>query len=373
MDKSLWGYLRKVLDAKKFKWFLIVLLLLTITIGGVVYFYVISLFEPVEREATEEKVIIEIPSGASVSQVASMLEEENIIRSSLAFKLYLRYKELDKDIMAGNYLLSPSMEIEEIVDKVVSGDVERDTVRFTIPEGWKINQIARQLEQLGVVDKEEFLRIAIEPDDSIKHDFPFLKEVPDDVYIHMEGYLFPDTYEIEKKEISEENIIRLMLQRFDRILTEEHLEDAKESDMTLHEIITLASIIEREAAVTHEREKISSVFHNRKNDTVETFGFLQADPSVQYALGEWKEPLYKSDLKIESQYNTYLNPGLPPGPIASPGEGSIMAALYPKDTDYLYFVSKRDGSGQHYFSSTNRQHEYYRQKSRENQQNLEGE
>lgn len=214
------------------------------------------------------------------------------------------------------------------------------TVRFTIPEGYDIKRTTEKLSSEGLINAEVFADEIV----SGQFDYKFLSDAPAGEN-RLEGFLFPETYDIYTT-ANEHDIINKMLSQFDAVFTDEYYARAEELDMSVREIITLASIIEREARVPEDRPVIASVFYNR----LEVGMPLQSCATVQYILGEQKAVLSIKDTRIESPYNTYLNNGLPPGPIASPGADSIKAALYPDDTDYLYFLAKGDGS--HAFSAT---------------------
>jgi UPF0755 protein len=236
------------------------------------------------------------------------------------------------------------MSVEQIVNKLAAGNAEVNSKRFTIPEGFELRQIAERLESEGLVNKDEFYAAI----DKSKFDYAFVKDIPNRDN-KLEGYLFPDTYDVFKN-ATEEEIINKMLNRFDQVFTEEYRQRAKELNMSYDQVITLASIIEREAKLDKERKIISAVFHNRLKKNIK----LQSCATVQYLLKEQKEVLTYKDLEVDSPYNTYKYAGLPKGPIASPGAKSIEAALYPDKVDYLYFVANKDGS--HIFTKTYQEH-----------------
>lgn len=307
------------------------------------YFYYSSGLNAVSANAAAEKQVV-IPRGSSLKAIADILKKENIIRDSLVFELYCQLNDRSDSIKAGKYSISSSMRVPEIVEVIVSGKAIVDTLKFTIPEGYKLEQIVEKLSSLGVVSKEE-IESAL---DAKKYDYGFISQIPDREK-KLEGYLFPDTYEIYK-DTTAEAIIDKLLERFDEIFTEEYKSRAKELDMTMDQVVVLASIIEREAKLDNERKTISAVFHNRLKKNM----MLQSCATVQYLFKEQKDVLSYKDLEIQSPYNTYINAGLPPGPIASPGLKSIEAALYPEDTDYLYFVARDDGS--HIFTRTYGEH-----------------
>lgn len=307
------------------------------------YFYYNSGLKAVSNETAAAKEIV-IPKGSSLKTIADILENENIIKNSLVFEIYCKLNEKADKLKAGKYNISNSLDIPGVVEVIATGKALVDTVKFTIPEGYKLEQIVEKLDGLGVVSREE-IEGALDPE---KYDYGFIGQIPDREN-KLEGYLFPDTYEIYK-DTKAEAIIDKLLGRFDQLFTEEYRNRAKELNMSIDQVVTLASIIEREAKLDSERKTISAVFHNRLKKNM----MLQSCATVQYLFKEQKEVLTYKDLEIKSPYNTYIHAGLPPGPIASPGIKSIEAALYPEDSDYLYFVAKDDGS--HVFTRTYSEH-----------------
>lgn len=321
----------------RFLTFLIVVSLL----GG--YIYYDWGLKPVESGEPKVKQIV-IPKGSGLKSVARLLKDESIIRDDRVFGLYCKLNNMENKIKAGKYSLDNTMRVSEIVDKIVSGQALIDTVKLTIPEGYNLEQIIEKINDLGVVDSES-IDAALKPS---LYDYYFISQLPVRDK-KLEGYLFPDTYELYK-DTTAEAIIDKMLNRFDDVFTEEYRNRAEELNMTIDQVITLASIVEREAKLDSERKIISGVFHNRLKKNM----MLQSCATVQYLFKEQKEVLTFKDLEIESPYNTYKHAGLPPGPIASPGLKSIEAALYPEDVEYLYFVAKDDGS--HVFTKTYSEH-----------------
>ncbi len=321
--------------------FLFFCLLLSIAVG---YFYYNNSLKAVSaiEDAAETQIVI--PKGSSVKAVSRILEQSHAIKNRFAFELYCKLNDKAGKLKAGKYIINNSLEVPEVVEVIISGKGLVDTLTFTIPEGYNLGQIVERIGSLGVVDREN-LEGALEAG---KYDFGFITEIPDRDK-RLEGYLFPDTYEIYK-DTTAEVIISKLLGRFENVFNEEYKKRAEELNMTVDQVITLASIIEREAKLDSERKTISAVFHNRLKKNM----MLQSCATVQYLLDEPKEVLTYKDLEIESPYNTYKNAGLPPGPIASPGLKAIEAALYPEDTDYLYFFAKEDGS--HVFSKTYNEH-----------------
>jgi len=287
-------------------------------------------------ESTQTQ-IFEVKSGMTLKQVSQELFHQNLIRSANAFQTIAFIQDKEKRIKVGEYYISPSMLPNEILQRITSGKTVLHSV--TIPEGYRITEIADLLEGRDLVDKNIFLQQAKNVD--------LLEGIATG---SLEGYLFPDTYHFGKR-TTEIKIINKMVETFkERALKQDFLKRAEDLGFSFHEIITLASLIEKETGKDSERKKISSVFHNRLKKNM----LLQTDPTVIYAIDVFDGNIRKRDLKIDSPYNTYLYKGLPPGPIANPGLKSITAALYPADTSNLYFVSKQDGS--HKFSATLNEH-----------------
>lgn len=285
-------------------------------------------------------IIVDIPSGTSLKKAANILREHNLINNERVFLLYARFNDLE-NIKSGEYSLSENKSTDEILRLLNKGSHESGT-KITIPEGFEIMNIADRLSENGLVDRDKFISAA-EDSSIFKDKYEFLNS--DDIQ-SLEGYLFPDTYYISDSQ-DEIKIIEMMLDRFSTVYKEQNLEEyISKNNLSLNYLITMASIIEREAVISEERPVISGVFYNRLERDMP----LQSCATVQYILKERKPVLSIKDTKIESPYNTYLNKGLPPAPIASPGLDSITAAIYPVETDYIYFVAKGDGG--HEFSVT---------------------
>ena len=281
--------------------------------------------------------VFEVKSGMTLKQVSQELLGHKLIRSANAFQAIALIQDKEKLIKVGEYYISPSMPTAEILQRITSGKTVLHSV--TIPEGYRITEIANLLEKRNLVDKNIFLQQA--------KNVQLMEGVSTG---SLEGYLFPDTYHFGKR-TTEAIIIKKMVETFkERALKQEFLKRAGDMGFSYHEIITLASLIEKETGKDSERKQISSVFHNRLKKNM----LLQTDPTVIYVIDIFDGNIRKRDLKIDSPYNTYLYKGLPPGPIANPGLKSIIAALYPANTSNLYFVSKQDGS--HKFSATLNEH-----------------
>jgi len=296
--------------------------------------------EPVDP-TDETAIVMTVPKGASTTTIANLLYEQNLIQNVNAFKAKVKVLEMDGKMQAGDYQLTRAMTAEAIIEKLVSGDVYIETTKFTIPEGYEVRQIVALLSEEGIVDADRFIDVLR----NTSFDYRFLEGV--DRTFLLEGYLFPDTY-IVKKGASEEEIVRKMLNRFDDVFVEAYYDRAEELSMTIDQVVTLASIIERETKREDELALVSSVFHNRIGIKMK----LQSCATIQYVLQERKERLTYDDLEIVSPFNTYQHSGLTPAPIASPGAKAIEAALYPEDSSYLYFVTTNKGDGSHYFNTT---------------------
>lgn len=283
-------------------------------------------------------VRVTVPKGASVQSVARLLKSKNLIREPNAFAILGR----GKSVRAGTYDIAPSEAPAVILDRLVRGDVvEIPMVKVAIPEGFTLRQIAARLEEKKLGDAAAYLDLTEKQGKS----FEASKPLP----AKLEGYLFPATYEFEQG-AEPRAVVQKMVTTFDQRLADKGAALAKVG-RPLGEVVTIASMIEREARVPQDRTKISGVIYNRLAKGMP----LQIDATVQYARGEHKERLLYRDLEVDSPYNTYKVRGLPPGPICSPGEASIDAALTPEKSDYLYYVAKPDGS--HLFGRTMAEHQ----------------
>lgn len=322
------------MDLKK-KILIAVICVAVIIVAGAV-FYITGLGKALDSNDTQTVSVI-ISSGSSTGQIGQILEEEGIISSADKFKIWSRIKGYDSQYKAGTYTLSPSMDFQKIADIIVSGKVT--TVNFTIPEGYTIYQTASAIAAKGLGDYDTLVSL-IEAGD---FEYDFLKDAQNNKN-KLEGYLFPNTYTVDEG-MNEEQIIKVMLDQFEKQPYKVYAESG--SSYSLNDIITVASIIERECKVDEERPLVASVIYNRLAKGMP----LQMCSTVQYVLGKQKEVLTYADTRIESPYNTYTNTGLPPGPICSPGLAAIKAALNPADTDYLYFVLSEKLDGTSNFSS----------------------
>ena len=307
-----------------------------VTLSSLLIFYGVLLLWP--QGNPYDFVKVTIPKGASLNEVGITLKNNNIIHNKQSFQLAVKILGYEKDIPAGRFRIEKASTNYAIIDQLVNG--KQLTKKVTIREGWTISMIAKELdEKLGI--KTHFFE-----------DATHNKNLLDKWGIQaksFEGYLFPNTYQFNENELPSD-IINVMVQEYKRNLSDEMLLQMNQIKMSEQEVLTLASIIEGEAIYDKERAIISGVYHNRLKKGMR----LQADPTIQYILEDGPRRLLNRDLKIVSPYNTYLNKGLPPGPINNPGIESIKAALFPTESDYLYFVAR--GDGYHTFSKTEKQH-----------------
>ena len=309
----------------------------------------------IERPVSEADVpvLFTIEQGETAVSIAARLEEMGLVRDADLFRLYLRHQGIDASLEAGDYDLSPNMNMVEIAQTLQHARVEE--FALTIPEGWRAEQVAAFLSEQGVMNGDEFLELVEKGGD---FDYEFLRDRPAGSPTSLEGFLFPETYRLPVG-AGPEALLRRMLNTFDRRVSREMRAKAAQKGWTIYEVVTLASIVEREAVVPEERPLIASVYLNRLAAGM----LLGADPTVQYALGYqpttgqwWKTPMSLEEYSlVDSPYNTYLYPGLPPGPICSPGLDSIRAVIEPAQSDYYYFVARGDGS--HVFARTVEEHE----------------
>lgn len=312
--------------------------LLLILVTG---FFAIKVINTPYRGYGEEGVTVEVRQGMGIGEIVDLLEKRGVVRSAFFYKVYLRIRRPGVMFKAGEYRFDRPMNYRQITEKLVRGKVV--LYKITVPEGLTIRQTAETVAAQRPVDPEAFVEMCKDP--ALIRDLDPKAE-------DLEGYLYPDTYLVPGG-ISTGEMVKLMVERFRRKITPVMIWQATEMGFSLREIVTLASLIEKETARREERFLISSVFHNRLRIGMP----LACDPTIIYALmkaGTYDGKLGWDDLKVDSPYNTRIYRGLPPGPICSPGLASIEGALYPRKTRYLYFVAKGDGS--HYFSKTLGEH-----------------
>lgn len=309
-------------------------------IGTVFLFVVVQevtfLYIPPDRERVQK--VLEIPEGTTLRETARLLFQNGLITSVESFVVVGKLLAIERRIIPGEYAFHTQMLPLEIIKLIKSGRVVQ--YEITIPEGYTLAQISRVVEEKSLVRSEEFIRRATDP--------VFIQSLGYDAD-SLEGYLYPESYYFSKR-VGSDGILRALVKRFEAVYTPEMEKRAGEIGMTRLEVVTLASIIEKETAVEEERPLVSAVFHNRIKKKIP----LQSDPTVIYGLPHFNGNLTRKNLRARSPYNTYRVKGLPPGPIANPGKASLLAALNPASSDYLYFVSKNDGT--HYFSRTLAEH-----------------
>ncbi|MFP4016967.1 MAG: endolytic transglycosylase MltG [Halanaerobiales bacterium] len=336
--------------------FILILILL-------VSFKVIILMGPVDSNS-ERSVLLMIENGSSARQIARKLYKNNLIQSEVLFNIMISARGLENNLKAGIYNIETSKNMGEVIDLLVEGNVA--TYRITIPEGFTVEDIASRLSVITEYPEEDFLYYAGQ---SMGRDY--LNVSGRDIKYALEGYLYPDTY-IIPQEYTPEEILEVMLSLFEkrwldtlnRISEADNDEidvydtgyDSRQesneivSQFTPHQIMTIASMIEKEARLDEEKPIVAAVIYNRLQRNM----LLQIDACIQYIMPERRGRVLYSDLEIDSPYNTYLYPGLPPGPISNPGSSSIEAALNPTNVDYYFYFAREDGS--HVFSRTYREH-----------------
>ena len=283
--------------------------------------------------SSDHQTLFIVHSGESFHELAARLQSRGVITSTTRFKLYSRITGNDKRLKAGEYNLSAAMTPAQILDTIVQG--KSVLYRLTIPEGYTMAQIAEEVERQGLGTSKAFLQLAMNP--TVAKSFNIEART-------LEGYLFPDTYYFPKG-VPPDTIIAKMVSHFNAQFKPEWKHRAQTLNFSVHQIVTLASIIEKETGTPSERPMIASVFHNRLRKKMR----LESDPTVIYGIQDFDGNIKRRHLQERTPYNTYKIRGLPPGPIANPGSAAIEAALYPDKTDYLYFVAKQDGT--HHFST----------------------
>jgi len=332
------------------------ILVITVLIAAVSltsYFYIKSSLEPVDPGSKKE-VVVDIPIGSSVSYIAQTLEDSGLVKNARVFKYYVKFKN-ESEFMAGEYHMNPSMTFQEIIESLKTGRIMQEPVfTMTIPEGRQLDEIAAVIaektkqpekEVFKSLNDEKFIKSLMEKYPSILTTEVWAK----DIKHPLEGYLFPATYAFYKESPSLDEIVSTMLDKTQSVV-EKYRQDIEREDMTVHQFLTMSSLIEEEATEKADRDKIASVFYNRIEEGMP----LQTDPTVLYAQGKHKARVTYKDLEVDSPYNTYKNKGLTPGPISNAGTMSMEAALHPADTEYLYFLASSDGTV--YFSSTLEEH-----------------
>lgn len=301
------------------KWGLLIVILF--------FFFGIFLWQGIylPKDSISESKIFSIERGESLFQIAENLEKEGLIKSKYFFDFYVLIKGKAKNLQAGRYELSSAMNIAEIAQKIISGDIAKE--KITIIEGWTLREIGFYFENRGICRAKEL--------------YEGMKE--------LEGYLFPDTYEI-RKGASLEEIVKKMRENFEKKLTPDLRKEIERQGKTISQIVTMASLLEKEVKTKEEKELVSGILWKRLENNIP----LQVDATITYITGKKTTKISKEETQIDHPYNTYKYLGLPPGPICNPGLDSILAAIYPKDSEYWYYLSTPDGRT--IFSKTLKEH-----------------
>ncbi len=298
----------------------------------------------------EQEIMVEVPRGASLGDIAVLLEEEGVVKSAKLFEIWDGYADMAGEYQFGTFVLNTEMSYEEIMTELKKYNIAKESVRLTFPEGSSLLDIARILEEGGVCDDEEFLNVI----NTTNFTYSYMGKIADKEmkYFKMEGYAFPDTYDfyLEDNPVS---VAQKFLNNLDKKVTDEMYDRMKELGLSFEEFMTLASIVQAEAITKEQMENVASVYHNRLNNA-STFPRLQADPTRVYGR-EIKADMSIIDHELIKAYDTYESDGLPPGPICNPGLDAMMATLYPAETEYYYFCSDLD-TGECFYATTLEEH-----------------
>ncbi|NSB16500.1 endolytic transglycosylase MltG [Clostridium beijerinckii] len=326
----------------KYKSFRKLILLIILFLFVITLTFVISYSSTIRKplKSTEDSIIIEVKQGEGFYDILDKLDKENKLTNKLLIKVNLAIDKRKVNLTEGIYEINTNSSLEELIKSLENKDGDKDLVKLTIPEGYSIEDIAKSVEDKGICSKDEFIK------DVKDYKLPSFVKNNNKKRYNLEGYLYPDTYLIEKGS-NANDVIKSMLDRFEDVLKQAEDETKVEiSDEDVEKIVTIASMIEREARVPGDRPLISSVIYNRLEKDMK----LQIDAAVIYALGYHVDVVLNKHLEVDSPYNVYKYKGLPVGPIANPGLDCIKAALLPEKTDYLYYIMKDDGS--HYFTNS---------------------
>ncbi len=323
-----------------------------------VYAYISSALKPIDRSKKQE-IVVEIPKGSSTSKIGEILEGKGAIKNGTVFSIYAKAKS--KNLQAGTYLLHTSMNVDEVMEQMSSGNVHRPVAyKITIKEGAQVVEIADMIAKELKWNKDDVVRQLNDKSfvQKLQQKYPALltnKIFDSNIKYPLEGYLYPATYSFYKKDTTLEEIVTAMLEKTNALIVQNEAK-MKKKNFDVHQLLTLSSLIEEEATGFTDRQKIASVFYNRLAKGMP----LQTDPTVLYALGKHKERVLYKDLKVNSPYNTYVVKGLPVGPIANSGKHSVQAALEPAQTDYYYFLAAPNGEV--YYAKTLEEHNALKQK-----------
>jgi len=320
----------------------IVFVLVIGIVGLFGYNYVKGALKPLDPNATKA-IAVEVPIGSSLSSISTLLEKKGVIKDARVFKYYAKFKN-ESQFQAGNYDLTKAMTFDELIESLKTGKVYRKPVfTMTIPEGLTLEQIGKIIEKKTPYSQKEVMDL-VTSDTFVQQMMANYPELVTDAVLaeniryDLEGYLYPATYSYYEEKPSLEAIVEEMITAMNNVV-KNYNDVLTEKQMSVHQLLTFASLLEEEATAQTDRETIASVFYNRINEGMP----LQTDPTVLYALGDHKDRVLYEDLEVDNAYNTYKNKGLPPGPIAGAGKTSIEATLNPSQTDYFYFLADKEG------------------------------
>ncbi|WP_124049930.1 endolytic transglycosylase MltG [Priestia endophytica] len=350
-------------EAKKVRkavlWVLSILFVLFVGLALGLYIYIHSALSPVDEENKKE-IIVSVPTGSTVSTIAHTLEDKDLIKNATVFRYYAKFSNLN-DFQAGNYEFTQAMSPKEMINRLQEGKVSnKATVKITVPEGRQLDEISALISKETKFSKEEIEQKLEDKAfiNNMKKKYPDLvtSEVDNpNIKQPLEGYLYPATYSFYKKDVPLEEILEAMIEKTNNVIAP-YQSEIKKQKTTVHKILTMASLVEEEATDQTDRKKIASVFYNRLEKDMR----LQTDPTVLYSLGSHKDRVLYKDLEVKSPYNTYKVKGLTPGPISNAGKESIEAALFPEQTDYVYFLATE--SGEVIFTKTLEEHNKEKEK-----------
>nr|WP_237497142.1 endolytic transglycosylase MltG [Lysinibacillus sp. HST-98] len=331
----------------------IVFVLIIGVVGLFGYNYVKGALKPLDPNATKT-IAVEVPIGSSLSSISTLLEKKGVIKDARVFKYYAKFKN-ESQFQAGNYDLTQAMTFDELIESLKTGKVYRKPLfTMTVPEGLTLEQIGKVIEKKTPYTQKEFMDL-VTSDTFVQQmmaNYPELVTeavLADNIRYDLEGYLYPATYSYYEEKPSLQAIVEEMIAAMNNVV-KNYSDVLAEKQMSVHQLLTFASLLEEEATAQTDRETIASVFYNRINEGMP----LQTDPTVLYALGDHKDRVLYEDLEVDNAYNTYKNKGLPPGPIAGVGKTSIEASLNPSQTDYFYFLADKEGVN--HFSKTYDEH-----------------
>lgn len=325
---------------------------------GIIIYYAASFtMEFTAKQGSDgENVEITIPKGATAKSIAAILKENGVIKYERAFLMKLNGSENKDSLQMGNFQLNTGMTLNQVIAALTAGGDSRQAVTVTFPEGYSVEQMGKALQKAGVCKAKSFYRAA----NKLDYDFKFVKQIPKDLDVNyrLQGYLYPDTYDFYIGNTGTE-VVQKMLENFEAHLPKNIYQEAASQDLSIYQIVTMASMVEKETKISAEKPRIAGVFFNRIRKDMP----LQIDATVVYAITDGTYKLSNdegivtyNDLETDSLYNTYKYSGLPIGPICNPDSESIAAVLKPETHNYLYYHTTENGDGSHIFSETLAQH-----------------